>query len=194
MFTGIIEEIGTVVGVTPQGDGVRLDIEAHQVMDDLAVDHSIAVNGVCLTVTERSETVFSVTAVAETLRKTTTGALVQGSRVNLERAVRMSDRLGGHLVQGHVDTVGAVRSVIENEAGWEVWFSYPIEYRRWLIPVGSICVEGVSLTVAAVDGDAFKVAIIPHTLQKTTLGSKRVADAINLEFDMVAKYVANHVG
>ncbi len=194
MFTGIIEEIGTVLRVTPQGDGVRLDIEAHQVMDDLAVDHSIAVDGVCLTVTERSETVFSVTAVAETLRKTTTGTLVQGSRVNLERAVRMSDRLGGHLVQGHVDTVGAVRSVIENEAGWEVWFSYPIEYRRWLIPVGSICVEGVSLTVAAIDGDAFKVAIIPHTLQKTTLGSKRVADAINLEFDMVAKYVANHVG
>ncbi len=194
MFTGIIEEIGTVLRVTPQGDGVRLDIEAHQVMNDLAVDHSIAVNGVCLTVTERSETVFSVTAVAETLRKTTTGALVQGSRVNLERAVRMSDRLGGHLVQGHVDTVGAVRSVIENEAGWEVWFSYPIEYRRWLIPVGSICVEGVSLTVAAIDGDAFKVAIIPHTLQKTTLGSKRIADAINLEFDMVAKYVANHVG
>jgi riboflavin synthase len=194
MFTGIIEESGTVVQSEPQGDGVRLTIAANVVMDDLAVDHSIAVNGVCLTVTDRTATTFSVTAVAETLRKTTTGALTEGSIVNLERAVRMSDRLGGHLVQGHVDTVGSVRSIIENESGWEVWFSYPIEYRRWLIPVGSVCVEGVSLTVAAIDGDAFKVAIIPHTLQKTTLGSKRVGDRVNIEFDMVAKYVANHVG
>lgn len=193
MFTGLIEEVGAVHTVVPAGDGVELTIETSVVITDIAVDDSISVNGVCLTVTRHTKSSFCVTAVAETLRKTTTGALVAGSHVNLERAVRMADRLGGHLVQGHVDTVGTITEITVNTTGWEVWFAFQPQFRKWLIPVGSICVEGVSLTVANLQDTQFKVAVIPHTLQATTLGERRVGDRVNLEFDMIAKYVENFV-
>jgi len=193
MFTGLIEEVGTVHSAVPAGDGVELTIETSVVITDIAVDDSISVNGVCLTVTRHTESSFCVTAVAETLRKTTTGVLVAGSHVNLERAVRMADRLGGHLVQGHVDTVGTITEITVNETGWEVWIAFQPQFRKWLIPVGSICVEGISLTVANLQDTQFKVAVIPHTLQATTLGELRVGDRVNLEFDMIAKYVENFV-
>lgn len=189
MFTGLIEEVGTVVQARRTDDALHCTIEANAVMDDLKVDDSVAVNGVCLTVTSRTATTFDVTAVAETLSKTTTKLLQQGSRVNLERAVRLQDRLGGHLVQGHVDATGAVDDIVVNDAGWEVWFAYPRKYRKWLIPVGSITVNGVSLTVADLDDARLKVALIPHTLQRTTLGDLRRDDDVNLEFDLIAKYV-----
>lgn len=191
MFTGLIEEIGTIDHTAPDGDGVRFTITARNVMDDLAIDHSIAVNGVCLTVTQRSATSFDVTAVAETLRKTTTGHLANGDKVNLERAVRLNDRLGGHLVQGHVDATGIVDDIIVNETGCEIWIRFPAAYRKWIIPVGSICIDGISLTVAALEDERCKVAIIPHTLTHTTIGEKRIGDVVNLEFDMIAKYIDN---
>lgn len=191
MFTGLIEEIGTIDHTAPEGDGVRFTITARNVMDDLAVDHSISVNGVCLTVTQRSATSFDVTAVAETLRKTTTGHLAKGDMVNLERAVRLNDRLGGHLVQGHVDATGIVDDIIVNETGREIWVRFPAAYRKWLIPVGSICIDGISLTVAALEDERCKVAIIPHTLTHTTIGERRIGDVVNLEFDMIAKYIDN---
>ena len=189
MFTGLIEEVGTIAMATDTGDGKRLVISASEVLGDLDVDDSIAVNGCCLTVTSRTEEAFEVTAVAETLHKTTTGELHQNSRVNLERAVRLSDRLGGHMVQGHVDTVGTIDAITEQAEGWEVWFRFPAEFGKWLIPVGSVCIDGISLTVADLQADRFKVAVIPHTLQVTTMGQKQIGDHVNLEFDMIAKYL-----
>lgn len=194
MFTGLIEETGTVVESTQTGNGRRLVIRAKRVMDDIGVDHSIAVNGVCLTVVEHTADTFSVDVVAETIRKTTIGSLVPGSIVNLERAIRMSDRLGGHLVQGHVDATGTIESIITLEGaspGWEIWISYPPQFRKWLIPVGSICINGISLTVADIEAERCKVAVIPHTLHVTSLSLSSVGDEVNLEFDMLAKYIEN---
>lgn len=189
MFTGLIEDVGTVTAIEVAGDGRRITIEAPYIVSDAHVDDSIAVNGCCLTVTEHTDTTFSVMAVAETLRKTTIGDLATGSPVNLERAVRLSDRLGGHMVQGHIDTTGVIDAISTNDQGWELWCTYPREFGKWLIPVGSICVNGISLTIADLEASRFKVAIIPHTLQKTTLGMAHVGDRVNLEFDMVAKYI-----
>lgn len=193
MFTGLIETIGRIVDVVRHADGRTLHIEAPSVMDDLAVDHSIAVNGVCLTVTGRTATQFTVTAVGETLRKTTTGGLDVGHTVNLERAVRLHDRLGGHMVQGHVDSTATIAGIDVQDQGWEVWFHYDPSFRKWLIPVGSVCIDGISLTVADLADDRLKVAVIPHTLAHTTLGQRHVGDTVNVEFDMVAKYIDNLV-
>lgn len=191
MFTGLIEEKGIVTTVTQGSDGCRLTIQAHRVLEDLAIDNSIAVNGVCLTVVEHTSNTFTCDVVAETLRKTTIGTLQAGSAVNLERAVRMSDRLGGHLVQGHIDTTGVVQGITKQDTGWEMWIAFPPEFRKWLIPVGSVCIDGISLTVADIDGSAFKVAIIPHTLAVTTLSQLQIGNSVNLEFDVLAKYVEN---
>ena len=193
MFTGLIEEVGTIVSAVNDGDGRHFTISAPHVITDIHVDDSIAVNGCCLTVTHHDETTFSVTAVAETLRKTTLGTLHEGSRVNLERAVRLMDRLGGHMVQGHVDTTGTIDEIFHNDNGWEVWCTYPASYAKWLIPVGSICMEGVSLTIAELSNERFKIAVIPHTLERTTLGRISVGSAVNLEFDMIAKYITTHL-
>lgn len=189
MFTGLIEEVGTVRTIESAGDGVRIDITAHDIMSDLAVDHSVSVNGVCLTATAVHADHFSVTAVHETLAKTTTGALRVGHAVNLERAVRVSDRLGGHIVQGHVDGTGSVDAITHLDAGWELWIRFPRTYAKYLIPVGSVCVNGISLTVARIDDDRFMVALIPHTIDHTTMQHISVGDAVNLEFDVLAKYV-----
>ena len=189
MFTGLVEETGTITSCTPHNGGLRLRCSAQRIMDDLAIDHSVAVQGVCLTVVERDDTSFAVDVIAETLTKTTIGTLHDGSHVNLERAVRMADRLGGHLVQGHVDTTGTVREIITTDGRWEIWIEFPPAFRRWLIPVGSVCVNGVSLTVADLTEAAFKVAIIPHTLEITTLRDLAAGDLVNLEFDLLAKYI-----
>lgn len=189
MFTGLVEETGTIASCTPHDGKVRLIITADRIMDDLAVDHSVAVQGVCLTVVERDTSTFAVDVIAETLAKTTIGHLAVGSRVNLERAVRMADRLGGHLVQGHVDATGSVQNIVTDGGRWDIWIAFPETFRRWLIPVGSICVNGVSLTVAELTDSAFKVSIIPHTLDVTTLGQLAVHDQVNLEFDLLAKYI-----
>lgn len=189
MFTGLIEEVGVIKSVDTVGDGRAFVIEATNIMDDLAVDDSVAMNGVCLTVTERTDTTFNVMAVDETLRKTTLRNKTAGRRVNLERAVRLNDRLGGHLVQGHVDATGVIANIVNNDQGSEVWIAFPTIFRKWLVPVGSVCVNGVALTIATLDPNQFKVALIPHTMKHTTLGTLVNGQEVNLEFDLIAKYV-----
>jgi riboflavin synthase len=190
MFTGIVEELGTVVAVTPVGGGARLVIGAITVLDDAAIGASIAVNGCCLTVVELGEGVWAADAVTETLHHTALGALVPGDRVNLERPMQLGARLGGHLVQGHVDGVGTVRGRIpEPDGSVRVEVDAPPEVVRYVVHKGSITVDGISLTVAAVHADSFTVAVIPHTLAVTTLGFRDPGDPVNLEIDIVAKYV-----
>lgn len=191
MFTGLVEEQATTLKVEPTSSGRRITFGAKRVLDDLDIDHSIAVNGVCLTVIGRTSNAFTVEVVAETLSKTTIGELKADSMTNVERAMKLGDRLGGHLVQGHVDCTGTVEAVDTNDDGCEIWISFAPEFRRWIIPVGSICIDGVSLTVAELEDHRFKVAIIPHTLKVTTLSALNIGNKVNLEFDLIAKYIEN---
>ncbi|MEV4515960.1 riboflavin synthase [Dactylosporangium sp. NPDC049525] len=189
MFTGIIEELGTVVAIDPLGDSARLSISGPTVTSDAAHGDSISVNGVCLTVVDNADGVFTADVMGESLDRSTLGSLTAGSAVNLERAATMATRLGGHVVQGHVDGVGAVLS---REAGdqWEtVTFSLPPQLSRYVVEKGSITVDGISLTVMAVTDDTFSVGLIPTTLKLTTLGAKGVGEQVNLEVDIMAKYV-----
>jgi riboflavin synthase len=190
MFTGIVEELGRVRVQEPVHDGARVEIEAHKVLDDIEVGDSIAVNGCCLTVAERGSDWWAADAVAETLARTTLGSLQAGDPVNLERPVRLLDRLGGHLVQGHVDAVGRVRDRRElRDGSAELVVDAPPSVCGYLVEKGSIAVDGVSLTVVVIDDGGFSIAAIPHTLAATTLGTRRAGDAVNLEVDLVAKYV-----
>jgi riboflavin synthase len=189
MFTGIVQEIGTVAGITHRAGGVAIAVRGPDCGRELHVDDSVAINGVCQTVVRSAGEVFEVEAVEETLKKTTLGALQNGGRVNLELALRMGDRLGGHLVQGHVDCVGDVAGVEKRAMSWMVRVTFPGEFARYVIPVGSIAVDGISLTVASVEGNAFVVSVIPHTLEKTTLAAIAPGVKVNLEFDVVGKYI-----
>lgn len=188
MFTGLVEEKGQVLHVEQGAHGRRLVIGCLLILSDVQIDHSIAVNGVCLTVVAHTVSSFTVDVIEETLRKTTIGQLEVGSPVNLERAMQLGARLGGHIVLGHVDTTGVVEEISAVDLDWNVWISFPAQYRRYLIPVGSICVNGVSLTVAELESTRFKVSIIPHTLAVTNIGSLHASDTVNLEFDVLAKY------
>ena len=192
MFTGIVEELGAVRAVVPNEGGARLEIAATTVLDDAVLGASIAVNGCCLTVVELHDGWWAADAVAETLDRTALGALTSGSPVNLERPVRLADRLGGHVVQGHVDGVGALvaREPLA-DGSTRMTFSPPPALLRYVVEKGSITVDGISLTVAAVDDSTatFAVAVIPHTLAVTTLGVRQPGDPVNLEVDVLAKYV-----
>jgi len=190
MFTGLIEETGTITGVDVNGGGLDITVRAHTTLDDLKIDDSIALDGCCQTVVRRTETEFTVTAVEETLRKTTLGEFVAGRVVNLERAIRVGDRLGGHFVQGHVDCVGEVRERTQLETSRLYRIAFPERFARLVIPVGSLAINGVSLTAAEVDGASCTVSIIPHTMTMTTFGTLEAGDRVNLEFDMLGKYVA----
>lgn len=195
MFTGLIEEIGNIKKIEHKGSGITLTIRGKKVMSDLAIDDSISVNGACQTVIAVNGEEFRVDSVEETLLKTTLGSLKVGDSVNLERALQLSDRLGGHIVQGHVDCVGRVHSIATvSGGGWQLWISFPEQYRKYVVPVGSICINGVSLTVARVQGNTCMLAIIPHTLAVTTIGSLTVNAQVNIEFDILAKYVENMIG
>jgi riboflavin synthase len=189
MFTGLIEETGTILSTQRRGTSKRLVIAANLVMDDLNIDDSIAINGACQTVIARSDTSFSVDSIDETLRKTTLGNLSRNSRVNLERAVRADSRLGGHIVQGHVDCTGKIREIHDIQGSRQVWVEFPPEFGKYVVPVGSVCLDGVSLTVARVERNAVMVALIPHTLAVTTLGEWKTGDPLNIEFDIIGKYV-----
>jgi len=188
MFTGIVETVGTAAEVS----GSRIRLESDLV--DLVVGESIAVNGVCLTVTAPGSGSFSADISEETARRTSLGSLRVGSPVNLERAMPAGGRFGGHIVQGHVDGVGSVADVRELPGSVEMSFSLPPELERYLVHKGSVTLEGVSLTVAALEPGGFAVALIPHTLQSTTFGTKQPGDAVNIEVDVLAKYVERLLG
>ena len=195
MFTGIVEELGEVVYRTDAGgDSAVIAVRGPMVTSDARHGDSIAVNGVCLTVIDNSGGVFTADVMGETLRRSSLGALRAGSQVNLERAATVGSRLGGHLVQGHVD--GVARIIAREPADeWEVLrFSLPPELARYVVEKGSITVDGVSLTVMAVDDESFSVGLIPTTLKLTVLGAKAVGDPVNLEVDIIAKYVEKMLG
>ena len=190
MFTGLIEGVGRVAALEQRGGDVRLRIAAGTLpFDDIALGESIAVSGVCLTVIEFDAASFAADASTETLALTTLGGMTVGQAVNLERAMRPTDRLGGHLVSGHVDGVGRVLSVHDDARSPRWRFAAPAALSKYIATKGSICVDGVSLTVNAVDGEGFEVALIPHTVSHTAFSSTAVGDAVNLEIDLVARYV-----
>ncbi len=195
MFTGIVEELGEVVYLTDAGgDSAVIAVRGPVVTSDARHGDSISVNGVCLTVIDNVDGVFTADVMGESLRRSSLGALAAGSQVNLERAATVGSRLGGHLVQGHVD--GVARIVAREPADeWEVLrFSLPPELSRYVVEKGSITVDGVSLTVMAVTADTFDVGLIPTTLKLTVLGAKSVGDPVNLEVDVIAKYVEKMLG
>ena len=193
MFTGIIEELGEVVEVRHLEDSAVLAVRGPIVTSDAAWGSSIAVNGVCLTVTGLDGDTFTVDVMAETLRRTSLGALAPGDRVNLERAMAAHDRFGGHLVQGHVDGTGRLLSRTPGDRWEVVAFSCPPEVGRYLVEKGSIAVDGVSLTVFDVGPEGFTVSLIPTTLALTNLGSAAVGTVVNLEADLVGKYIVAHL-
>ncbi len=189
MFTGLVESVGTIASIESRTQSKRLRIAASLRPDDRILGASVAVSGVCLTVVSSGEDFFAVDAAFETLAKTTLGDLAVGTRVNLEPALRMGDALGGHLVSGHVDAVGRLRSRGSRGDAVLMWFDVPAELRRYIAEKGSICIDGVSLTVNQIDGSGFAVGLIPHTLAATTLGGLRSGAPINLEVDLIARYV-----
>jgi riboflavin synthase len=194
MFTGIVEELGTVEAITDLGDAARIAVRGPLVVGDAGHGDSIAVNGVCLTVVDHGGDVFTADVMKETLDRSSLGALQPGDQVNLERAAMLSTRMGGHLVQGHVDGVGVIRDRKASEK-WElVTISLPGDLARYVVEKGSITVDGISLTVTEVTEDTFSVSLIPTTLALTTLGHKGVGAPVNLEVDVIAKYVEKLMG
>jgi riboflavin synthase len=189
MFTGIVRERGRVSAVRGGAEGMRLVVVAPETMRASSRGDSVAINGVCLTVTDRHDGTLAFQAVPETLERSTLGRLEPGAAVNVEPALRAGEPLGGHIVQGHVDGVGRVRSFAPEGDGRRVWVDAPAELLRYTVEKGSITVEGVSLTVAALDDAGFAVALVPHTLEATTLGELDEGDEVNLEVDVLAKYV-----
>lgn len=189
MFTGIIEEIGTVKAIMKSTKGARISIYARKVLEDVKLGDSICTNGVCLTVTDFSDSNFTVDVMAETIRRSNLGALSPGAKVNLERAMKASDRFGGHIVSGHIDGTGKIVDLQKEDNAVWVTISAESEVLKYIISKGSIAIDGISLTVAYVDDSSFKVSIIPHTKEETTLLRKKVGDAVNLECDLVGKYI-----
>ncbi len=190
MFTGIIEEVGKVLDLTPSGSGVRLTIEATKMLDDIEIGASIAVNGCCLTVTDYGDNWWSADAVPETMDRTSLGSLAQQSLVNLERPVQPSGRLGGHIVQGHVDSTTQIMNIeSEDDGSYKYTFDLDDSWSRYICEKGSIAIDGISLTVANVDDTSFSIAIIPHTWEVTNLSNKTSGDSVNIEVDVLAKYV-----
>jgi riboflavin synthase len=190
VFTGLVEDIGTVARIDRRSDAAVLHIEPSSFRaTELALGESIAVDGACLTVSEASAAGFTVVAGAETLRRTTAGSLRARSRVNLERALRVGDRLGGHMVSGHIDAVGEIVSRRDLGANLDIEVRLPAAHLRYVVEKGSVAIDGISLTVNRVGPDSFAVALIPHTVDKTTLASKSVGAAVNIETDIIGKYV-----
>jgi riboflavin synthase len=189
MFTGLVEEKGKLINKIKTGEGLRLVLTAQKVFDDLEIGSSISVNGVCLTVVELKKDSFAVDTIEETLKKTNLGRLKINDNVNLERPLKADARLGGHFVLGHVDTTGIIESVNELSNSHFMTISYPESFKKYLIYVGSVAIDGVSMTVAEVNNNSFSVGIIPHTWSETVFSDKKPGDSVNLEFDVLGKYV-----
>ena len=189
MFTGIIEELARVKKIKNKKQGIRYTISANTVLDDLKIGDSICINGVCLTVTEQQKDMFSLDIIEETLDKSNLGELKENNYVNLERAMKASDRFGGHIVQGHVETQGVIleKQIEEDEARISVCLDP--EWMRYCIPKGSITLDGVALTIASINKNIIEIALIPHTLENTTLGLKDKSDTLNVETDIIGKYI-----
>ncbi len=191
MFTGLIQEMGTIKSITTNTEGKEFVIEAPKLIQEIGIDDSVATNGVCLTATKILGNTFRVQAVHMTLEKTSIGYLKQGDKVNLELSLRPTDRMGGHMVQGHVNALGKIKNIEITGANWEIQVEFPADLRKYMISEGSVTLDGISLTIARLGMSELTVAIIPHTLEKTTLGSKNVGDFLNIEVDIVAKYIEN---
>ena len=194
MFTGLVRAVGVLAvverhGAGRLGGGARFLVECAEIAPLLSVGDSVSLNGVCLTCTETAANRFGVEAVDETLRKTTLGRLKKGERVNLEPAMTASDALGGHIVLGHVDAAGRILSITEEAVDRLIRIKYPREFERYIVPTGSVAVDGISLTVARVRDGEFSVAIIPHTWTHTILSDRKAGDEVNIEFDVIGKYV-----
>lgn len=189
MFTGLIEEIGTISGIYKGRNSYEFKIDAQVVLSDTKIGDSICTNGACLTVTKMSNKDFTVDVMSETVDKTTFSLLKIGSKVNLERAMRLSDRLGGHLVSGHIDGIGKISNIKKDDIAWRIDIEASQDVISKMIDKGSITIDGISLTIVEVFKSSFQVSIIPHTAKETTLLSKKVNDTVNLETDMIGKYV-----
>lgn len=189
MFTGIVETMGRVARLAPRDDGLLLTIETPTALPKIALGESIAISGACMTVVRRAGRRFTVEVSPESMRRTTLGALAVGDAVNVERALRVGDRLGGHIVQGHVDGVGRLREIVPDGKWFLYRFHAPASVARYLVEKGSIAVDGVSLTIFACRGRSFAVALIPHTLEVTTLGLREPGDQVNVEADVMMKHV-----
>jgi len=194
MFTGLVEDVGTIVSVQPRGRGRALVIRTALPLSDVAIGDSIAVDGVCLTAEAIDADTFDAVAGRETLSRSTLIDARPGRRVHLERALALGDRLGGHLVQGHVDGLGRVRRVSDQQESWVVWIEVPAELRRYVANKGSITIDGVSLTVNELGDGAMRLNVVPHTARATRLGTLRPGDPVNLEVDVLAKYVERLLG
>jgi len=191
MFTGIIEEVGKIKGITSNTEGKEFHIESKKVINDLNIGDSITIDGACLTVTAQTKEYFSVQAVEETLIKTTLKGVKVGSSVNLERAMLATDRFGGHFVQGHVDGIAKIISFQRSGKAATLKFKIPDEIVKYVVPKGSITLNGISLTAAEVNGSIVTVSLIPFTLENTNLGQKKAGDSLNIEVDLLVKYVEN---
>lgn len=189
MFTGIVEEIGTVVSISKGVQSSKLTLQGDVIFEDMHIGDSIAVNGVCLTVTTKTSNTFVVDVMAETLRRSSLGGLTNGSKVNMERAMAANGRFGGHIVSGHIDGTGEIESFVKEDNAVWVTVKTPAKILKYIIEKGSITIDGISLTVAYVDSHCFKVSLIPHTAANTTLLSKKPGDIVNLENDIVGKYI-----
>ena len=185
MFTGLVEELGIISEITQ----TEIWIEASLVMEDLGIKDSISVNGACLTVVDMKENTFRVDVVAETLSRTDIGNLSIGDKVNLERSAQLGGRLGGHIVQGHVDGTAVITSIVEEGTAWSIEFGISDTLSRYIVEKGFICVDGASLTVVNCDDNAFSIALIPFTKSNTVLGLKRVGSTVNIETDIIGKYL-----
>lgn len=192
MFTGIIKSVGTIANITSLDDGKEISI-ASDFADEVNIDQSISINGVCHTVTACDVNTFTVQSVAETLRKTNIGDLQKNDLVNLERSLRPDQLLDGHIVQGHVDATGYIKKIEQEGTDWLFTVEYPREYRNLIVGRGSIAIDGISLTVANEQDNTFTVAIIPYTYEHTNLNAKEVGDTLNLEFDVLGKYVVKYL-
>ncbi|MFA4905466.1 MAG: riboflavin synthase [Candidatus Margulisiibacteriota bacterium] len=193
MFTGLIEEIGVIAALVRNGRALRMGVHAKKVILGLKVGDSITVNGVCLSVVEMGRTHFVVEAVEETLKKSSLGSLRLGDKVNLERALLLTARLGGHIMTGHIDGVAEIKGILKKDEGFELVLTVSPHLRRYIVPQGSIGIDGVSLTVARITAEGVHLMVIPITAQQTSLGAKNIGDRVNLEVDILSKYIENFI-
>ena len=189
MFTGIIEEVGTIKKITSKTSGLQISISAQKIMDDLKKGDSISVNGVCLTVIKHTNNLFTLDLVSETLVKSNLGDLIEGDFVNLERALKATGRFGGHILQGHVETLGVILDKQQHDDNVIISVGLDPEWMRFCIPKGSIAIDGISLTISKIEANIIEVCLIPHTLKNTTLDLKSKSDTLNVETDIIGKYI-----